>query len=234
MSFRKLQTNLIEVLRSLVRNGEITERGLARITGVSQPHIHNVLKGVRELSPGLSDRILREFRLSVRDLLGDYPAETDTKVPVIQDPIGPGRPFPQECYCGTHPIAQGIRLGLTHAVVFRLLRDPEMEPDITERDLALVDRSHLVRSAPDAHSLYVVEFEGCGLIRYVRIEGHSLYLATTSTLLNPAKWERADLPVRDILEVIRGRIVWIGRQMEKPARPADEARPAIGPARRTG
>ena len=54
-----------------IRNGELTERGLARRLGISQAHMHNVLKGVRVLTPELADRILLEFHSSLEDLLGD-------------------------------------------------------------------------------------------------------------------------------------------------------------------
>ena len=45
MLFADVRNALTAVLRARVRNGELTERGLARLVGVSQPHIHNVLKG---------------------------------------------------------------------------------------------------------------------------------------------------------------------------------------------
>jgi hypothetical protein len=229
MSFRKLQDNLIQVLRERVHNGEISERRLAKITGVSQPHIHNVLKGVRELSPGLSDRILQEFRLSVRDLWGDD-ARVDWGIPIVQDPVGPGHRFPRECYGGSHPFSLEVKDRWTHPVVFRLVRDPQMEPDLLEKDMVLVDRAQAVRRTPDAHSLYLVEFAGWGLVRYVRREDAGIYLAATGTPGTPGPWRRADLDGRDILEVIRGRIVWIGRQMETPAGFVDQAGPAVGSA----
>ncbi|MGP8243509.1 MAG: helix-turn-helix domain-containing protein, partial [Bryobacteraceae bacterium] len=53
----------------MVRNGELTERALARATGVSQPHIHNVLKGRRELSVEMADAILEALHLDAHDLL---------------------------------------------------------------------------------------------------------------------------------------------------------------------
>ena len=61
MLFADVRNALTAVLRARVRNGELTERGLARLVGVSQPHIHNVLKGVRALSPELSDQISTAF-----------------------------------------------------------------------------------------------------------------------------------------------------------------------------
>jgi len=69
MDFTRLQCRLVAHIRERVRSGEITERGLARLTGISQPHIHNVLKGQRFLSIGMADQLLRELRLDLLDLL---------------------------------------------------------------------------------------------------------------------------------------------------------------------
>ena len=52
-----------------VRNGEWTERGLARRVGMSQSHIHNVLSGARILTPPTADRIMQGLALSVLDLI---------------------------------------------------------------------------------------------------------------------------------------------------------------------
>lgn len=73
MYFSDLQQRLLEHIRDLLDRGEITERRLARQAGLSQSHLHNVLKGVRGLSNELADRLLRHLELSVLDLLS--PAE---------------------------------------------------------------------------------------------------------------------------------------------------------------
>jgi transcriptional regulator with XRE-family HTH domain len=73
MNFEDLQLRLLDHLRDRVRRGDLTERGLARVSGISQPHIHNVLKGKRSLSPESSDAILHNLRLDLRDLI---PPET--------------------------------------------------------------------------------------------------------------------------------------------------------------
>ncbi len=39
--------------------------------GVSQPQIHNVLKGARALRPPLADRFLRKFGITVLELVSD-------------------------------------------------------------------------------------------------------------------------------------------------------------------
>lgn len=67
--FQELHRRLVLLLLERVRNGEMTERGLARVTGISQPHIHNVLKGKRLLSRDTADAILVELHLDVLDLV---------------------------------------------------------------------------------------------------------------------------------------------------------------------
>jgi plasmid maintenance system antidote protein VapI len=69
VSVGELLEALLESTRSRVRNGQLTERGLARRIGISQAHMHNVLKGARLLTPEIADRLLQAFDLKVQDLL---------------------------------------------------------------------------------------------------------------------------------------------------------------------
>jgi hypothetical protein len=69
VNFREQQRRLIAHLRALVRSGDATERGLARLTGVSQPHMHNVLKGKRLLSLEMADQILAQLHLDLLDFI---------------------------------------------------------------------------------------------------------------------------------------------------------------------
>jgi hypothetical protein len=68
-TFAHLQTRLLRHLRDKIRKGEITERSLAKITGISQPHLHNVLKGKRLLSTEKADRILSYLQMDLRAFL---------------------------------------------------------------------------------------------------------------------------------------------------------------------
>jgi transcriptional regulator with XRE-family HTH domain len=69
MTFHDLQQRLLQELRQRVRSGVVTERGLARQTGVSQPHLHNVLKGTRILSAAKADSILRHLQMDILNLI---------------------------------------------------------------------------------------------------------------------------------------------------------------------
>ena len=77
LGLAELRNRLVQRLRDMVRNGELTERALARATGVSQPHIHNVLKGKRELSVEMADVILSALHMDAQDLL-KQPVSTAT------------------------------------------------------------------------------------------------------------------------------------------------------------
>ena len=69
VNFQDLEQRLVDHLRELVRCGDLTERGLARLTGLSQPHIHNVLHRKRSLSSDSADLILHVLHLDLLDLL---------------------------------------------------------------------------------------------------------------------------------------------------------------------
>jgi hypothetical protein len=69
MTFLELQQRLLQHLRHRVQSGETTERSLARVAGLSQPHLHNVLKGKKLLSIDMADGILRNLQMGILDLI---------------------------------------------------------------------------------------------------------------------------------------------------------------------
>ncbi len=69
VTFGALQARLIRLVNARVQSGDFTERGLARFLGISQPQMHNVLKGARKLRPELADRLLSTLDMTALDLL---------------------------------------------------------------------------------------------------------------------------------------------------------------------
>ncbi len=69
MFFHQLERRFLDHLRDRVRSGYITERRLAHLTGISQPHIHNVLKGKRTLSLETADAILQILNIDLLDFI---------------------------------------------------------------------------------------------------------------------------------------------------------------------
>jgi transcriptional regulator with XRE-family HTH domain len=78
VGFGFLRRRLLETVRYRICSGEYTERGFARMIGISQPQVHNILKGARNLSPETADLILAKLGMSIFDLLGsvDRPQAT--------------------------------------------------------------------------------------------------------------------------------------------------------------
>jgi len=94
MYFELLQLRLIAHVQERVQRGELTERGLARRTGISQPHLHNVLKGVRVLSPQIGDLLLRHLHITLLDLLKDedWTARDSPEISRTRFPVQDGLP----------------------------------------------------------------------------------------------------------------------------------------------
>lgn len=88
MYFELLQLRLIAHVQDRVQRGELTERGLARRTGISQPHLHHVLKGVRVLSPQIGDVLLRHLNITLLDLLKDDDWSAQTPPDSATSPAG--------------------------------------------------------------------------------------------------------------------------------------------------
>lgn len=234
MYFQLLQTKLVSFTRAKIRSGELTERGLARIAGMSQPHVHNVLKGVRTLSAEAADQILRALRVTISDIctpeemggaMSSAIACRTCPVPVLKGRAGPGHPLPLfDQVDGMYPFPRALAGHLVNPVAVSLTTDSCMYPLFQERDLVLLDRSERARSAPNAETTYLVNTPEGALVRYIRLGGRSLYLLTHDNREDPRRWAYISLAERNILDIVRGRIVWIGRKMETiPAQPLKKA-----------
>jgi hypothetical protein len=233
MYFASRQTRLLDRIREMVRCGELTERGLGRATGVSQPQVHNVLKGVRSFSTEFADQILHELGLTLADLSPDpYGSMEESQfpafqpVPVLRGRTGQGHfPFTPEYHDGVHPFPRNQTAPLTDPVVVMLHAERSMAPLCRDGDLVLLERAEQSRLHPDPESVYIVETSTGTSVRYIRCGGRSLYLLTEQSIKEPRDWDYLSLVGRNILEIVRGRIVWMGRKMETiPA----------GPPRQTG
>ncbi|MCS7026500.1 MAG: hypothetical protein NZV14_17010 [Bryobacteraceae bacterium] len=93
LTFQELSDRLIRELNQRVRRGDFTERGLARLLGASQPHIHNVLKGVRRPSTPLADHILIKLQIALQSMLTDEEIRSvcvkkGWKCPLIEENLG--------------------------------------------------------------------------------------------------------------------------------------------------
>ena len=236
VGFCELQRRLVEHLRLQVRNGLWTERALARLTGVSQPHMHNVLKGARELSTSLCDVIMMHLNLSIHDLLTSkeaddlaWPSSTFAYVPVLDGLVGPGYPWPHRCSTATRQrVSRDIVAGMLQPIAARLADDPEMSPLFLAGDIAIVDQRIPSRRVITPDSLYLLHEAGCGVIRRLKRVERVLYVVSEVSQNRPADWRRITLNDLPILQIVRARVLLTPSENAWEAQPATQDRDWFG------
>ena len=227
MHFRELHWRLVKALQNRLKNGDLTERRLARLTGISQPHIHNVLKGKRILSQHSADIILRRTKLTVLDLLqperaagrlcrGCSAASRLVEVPVLSGWLGPGLPLPViSSGAERHPFPGAYLASVERPLVARLAADPRMAVLFGEADLALLDQSAARRTHLRQDALYLVNRRGEGLIRYATLERADLLVLRGANGHEAQRGEAIPLRQSHLLDVVRARVAWILRSFAR-------------------
>ena len=194
----------------------MSQRQLARLTGFTQPHIHNVLKGARAMNSDLADAALECLNLSVSDLIAEGSPSAWQQALLWQGEIGVGSPFP------------GPRLGsgfLSFPVQFLsrftdpvLLRvggsERSMAPLIEPADLVLMDQSEARRRKPEFASIYVISLAGSARLCRCQVAGGSLLL-TEENGRYPSLPERVPVADDHLLDVVKGTVVWVCREFPR-------------------
>jgi len=219
MHIGDLIARLVETARRQVRSGMVSERRLARLCGVSQPHMHNVLKNTRSLSPESADRLLDALNISVPELLWRFPEDVEAEVravPLLRQRIGPGHDANLKIWRGYVPFAGKLLTGLVEPLAARLGAELVLPAQFAGNDLVLLDQNEQLRRRPAGGRCWVVAEDNGLRIRYVRVGGTRVYLANEDTVRDPKAWSSVHLDHRNILDVVRARIVWIGREVEGP------------------
>lgn len=216
MYIEDLRERLVELARSRVQSGQVTERGLAQLCGISQPHMHNVLKGIRVLSIEFADQLMRALKVNAAELLWQFPAEADSgirAIAMLRSRIGPGTSPDFAATSGYLPVPSRLADTLVEPIAARLAPDLAMPRIVAPNDTVLLDRSAVKRSKPSDDAVYLVD-AGAGLrVRYARVSGGRVFLIDEPNLTKPAEWYSVSLQGRNILDIVRAHIVWIGREM---------------------
>jgi transcriptional regulator with XRE-family HTH domain len=220
VDFRLLQMRLVSHVRARVRNGEISERSLARFTGISQPHIHNVLKGARLLSAEMADQMMGRLHIDLSDLIDageeggmfrpEPPSCGDCRAVALLDGwIGREYPYPRTAGPDRYPFAAADVERLELPVAARLAPDPLRTPIFAGRCVVLLDCSESARLGGDEESYYALDLAGGGTIGFVRRTGRHFHL----WVRHAVSWQCTPLPQGDPLDVIQGRVSLVVRQL---------------------
>jgi hypothetical protein len=207
--FERLHAELLAEVRRRVRNGDLTERRLGKCTGISQSHIHNVLKGEKVLSNYFADRVLLHLKINVADLFNNSLEELSVarNIPLMIGRLGQeSGEFDPERTEGFVPVPAALAAGLRRPVMARLGRDDETRPAFEANDWVLID---LAANLADfkTEAAYVV---GTGLgprLRYLRAGGGRVFQTAAGSRNSPARWEVVGL------QEVRGIVMWVGRSL---------------------
>lgn len=202
---------LRRLLETSILNGQFSERQLAAVLGVSQPHLHHVLHGQRALRPALADRILERLGLTLADLPGGAgPPALDR----LRDLSRPPRP----CGAGGDPRPSPRPGGQDSpwpvlplwSAPSRLSGPPDgtalvpsaavaaaVEPGVTaapggagsaRSGIWLLDRGSRRILAAEPSSWFAVRADGVIQLAGLRYGNHRIYLLDESTWNHPHRW----------------------------------------------
>ncbi len=202
-----------------MRAGDFSERALAKRADLSQPHLHNALKGIRILSPEATDRLMHALDVTVPQVLWSSSVGNAAEiraVPILRNRIGPGTVASFSIFSGYMPFPAGMLARLKEPLSAYLAPDLALPKEYRAGDLVLLDPAPALRIAIPQFSSCVVA-ENAGLrVRYVRRSDGALDVASDPDFSEPADRQSIPLHGRNILDIVRARIVWIGREVETP------------------
>ena len=224
LGFRHLASRLTRYLNELVRRGEVSERGLAHLTGYSQPHIHNVLKGARGMNTELADQLMAGLGLSLLALFTQdelsglaptVPPES-LPVPLLAGRLGGGKPFPRLTARSLVRQLPAATVRQLTSPVLAVLDSEErsMWPALWPNDLVLIDRDPARRRAPRFEQIYAISWRGRGWIGRCRRVGRVLVVVVDNLREVSRTLPQIPLAGQNILNIVKGTIVWLGRDVE--------------------
>jgi hypothetical protein len=221
--FQQLAERLIYHLNQRVSRGEMSERSLARLTRYSQPHIHNVLKGSRALTAELADQVLQQLGIPLVSLLTQEelsglgpPAVVDfLPAPVLDGRLGAGNAFPKMSgETSRYFLPSRVLSAAVSPVVARLdAHEDSMSPLLEPGDWVLLDRSPTLRRRPQFGSAYALSWKEVGFVARCRVVGDALVLVADNARQSVDVPNPIPLAGRNILDVVKGKIVWVGREL---------------------
>lgn len=234
LTFDDIAQRLVRDLVKLIHSGTVTERRLAGMVGISQPHLHNVLNGVRKLTPTVADQFMKCLDWSVLDLVESAEAHAlldrrqaylahGREIPLVHFAVGVGFSFPGE-NCGEIIVPNSWLARAEIPLAASAGKDPAMEAVIETGDILLIDRSPNAGSPIHADALYVVSWQGESIARWVRFSSRGLYLVSSVDWAEPVRWTLVVTPASHRARVVEGKIIALARPLDgtfrRPAAPS--------------
>jgi len=179
--------------------------------------MHNVLKGIRTLSPSAIDRLMAALDITIPQVLwyeNVLDAAEIRPVPLLRNRVGPGTAASFEAFRGYIAYPSRLITSLIEPVAAYLASDLALPSALHPGDLVLLDQNPILRTSPSPDSCWVVAEPGGLRVRYLRRTKAGLEAGRERDLTGANDWHTISIQARNILDNVRARVVWIGREME--------------------
>lgn len=225
MDLFTVQEKLRALLKERIALGA-TQKQVAEALGIEQAHVSRFLNGRGNFHLSTLNRLLRFLAIDLEDLVPveemirrvptlDYANSDYTDVPLLKGRLGPGQPFPVEGRIGGYRAFLRSFVSEFHRPVLLVVgpKEEAMIPAIQPLDLVLLDTHPAKRRAPRLDRIYAVALEGGSGLRHCGLTGSSVVLVGENPRGGETRPTEISLENVDILSVVRGEVVWIGREL---------------------
>ncbi|MEP6714566.1 MAG: hypothetical protein ABJC09_03270 [Terriglobia bacterium] len=166
------------------------------------------------MSTSAADRLMVVLNLSLTELIWEVSGLNGggiQAIPLLQNKIGPGNRALLTQFNGCAPFSISLTKNLIDPVAARIAPDLELPRSVAPHDLALIDQNPTFREHPWGAACWVVLEGGDLRIRCLKLDGTRLLRASEAS--TGETWHPIPLHDHGILDVVKGRVVWIGREI---------------------
>ena len=226
MNLSQIEQRLLDNIRARVKRREISERRLAFNTGFSQPHIHNVLKGARQLTSEVADRVMARLGITIEELFEvpelervlphkEFKDSPFQEVPMLKGRIAAGQPFPVEArFAGSRAFTAEFLERFSRPMLLKVgASEVSMLPSVQPNDLLLIDQDEQRRRKPVFTRIYALSLEEGGTIKHCELVEGELVIVPENMQQRGFSVRTISMEDRNILDLVRGQVVWIGREL---------------------
>ncbi|MBI4889519.1 MAG: hypothetical protein HY821_02765 [Acidobacteria bacterium] len=221
LTFEVLLSRLMGFASERIRNGDMTERAMARLVDLSQPHLHNVLKGKKGITLAAADGMLQGLALSLLELveaeelgqaLLDIRGRPQARrhLPLLEGRLGPFDAFP-DWRCVREWLALQARIleKCYKPALIECAPDPE-NLQFPAAAYALVEQEESARLMLSGEHWFAIRWRGAGFVRQVRWDDGGLHVLGQTPVGEPLLPRHIDLNGGSVLQVVRARVLWMG------------------------
>lgn len=225
MDLFTVQEKLRELLKERIALGA-TQRQIAEALDMEQAHVSRFLNGRGNFRIATLNLLFRYLGIDLEDLIPveemmkrvprlDYANSDYADIPLLKGKLGPGHAFPPEGRIEGYRAFLRSFVSRFHrpALIALGAKEEAMIPTIQPLDMVLLDTDPVKRRAPQLDRIYAVSLEGGAGLRHCGLAGNSLLLMAENPRWREGKASEISLEGKDILTLVRGEVVWVGREL---------------------